>query len=298
MKKANAHVHPLCRLPQLSLLLGCMLLLLSNGCAYYVRSATGDLAGQLKTAILDNDDPETVEAGAPAYLLLIDSLAAGDPENVEILRVAATLYTAYGDVFVTDDTRRKKLTRKGLDYAFNAACLEREVFCGLRGLSFETFKEIILASEQEDIPSLYTLGAAWASWIRARKGDWDAVAELPRVALIMNHLVALDETWENGNIHLYLGLLDTLLPPAMGGRPEEGRRHFERAIELSGGVNLTAKVMYAQQYARMVFDQGLHDRLLREVLAASPDSPGYTLSNVLAQRTAEALLAGSAEYFE
>ena len=76
-----------------------------------------------------------------------------------------------------------------------------------------------------------------------------------------------------------------------------GRRHFERALELSEGKNLMVKVLYARHYARLVFDRELHDRLLREVLAAPAEAPGLTLINTLAQRQAKELLAGSADYF-
>ena len=54
---------------------------------------------------------------------------------------------------------------------------------------------------------------------------------------------------------------------------------------------------YARRYARMVFDQQLHDRLLMEVLEAPVSAPGLTLFNVLAQREAAELLKSSEEYF-
>jgi hypothetical protein len=88
-----------------------------------------------------------------------------------------------------------------------------------------------------------------------------------------------------------------LRPPALGGRPEAARRHFERAIELSDGRDLSAKVEYARRYARMMFEQDLHDRLLTEVLAAPVEADGLTLFNALAKEEAEQLLATSREYF-
>ena len=57
------------------------------------------------------------------------------------------------------------------------------------------------------------------------------------------------------------------------------------------------QVEYAKLYGRMMFDQELHDRLLNEVLSADAVTPGYTLSNVLAQRQARELLQSSADYF-
>ena len=58
-----------------------------------------------------------------------------------------------------------------------------------------------------------------------------------------------------------------------------------------------AKVLLARDYARLVFDQELHDRLCQQVLDGDPIEPGLTLSNVLAQREAERLLDESQEYF-
>ena len=41
--------------------------------------------------------------------------------------------------------------------------------------------------------------------------------------------------------------------------------------------------MMANQYARLIFDRELHDRLLQEVLAADVQAPGLTLMNTVAQ---------------
>jgi len=87
------------------------------------------------------------------------------------------------------------------------------------------------------------------------------------------------------------------VPPALGGKPEVARDHFERAITLSKGENLMAKVVYAQQYARMVYDRDLHDRQLTEVLAADPYVPEMVLQNTLAQERARALMASADDYF-
>ena len=53
----------------------------------------------------------------------------------------------------------------------------------------------------------------------------------------------------------------------------------------------------AETYARLVYDQALHDRLLAEVLAADPAEPGFTLMNVLAQERAQVLVASGKEFF-
>ena len=93
-----------------------------------------------------------------------------------------------------------------------------------------------------------------------------------------------------------MGGMETLLPASMGGKPEEGRVHFEKAIEINEAYLMT-KVIYAQQYARLIFDQELHDRLLNEVLSADPVADGMTLTNRVAQERAKDLLASSKDYF-
>lgn len=113
----------------------------------------------------------------------------------------------------------------------------------------------------------------------------------------MERVLALDESYESGAVHTWLGILKSLRPPALGGEPEVAKAHFERALELSGGRDLSVKLEYARRYARLMYEQELHDRLLREVLAAPADIDGYTLFNVLAKQDAEALLSTSSEYF-
>ena len=92
-------------------------------------------------------------------------------------------------------------------------------------------------------------------------------------------------------------MLNSLRPEAIGGRPEAGREAFERAIAISSGRNLYAKTLYAEYYARLMFDQALHDRLLDEVIAADPKAPGLTLTNTLAQDRARKLLESGKDYF-
>ena len=273
----------------------CVLLL--TGCSALISSATVDMTAGLSQAILNNNDLATVETGAPAYLLMIDSLLYRDPESETLLREAASIYTAYTDVFVKDAARAQKLTDKALGYALKAVCVRRAEACSLRRKDFQEFEKIVSALKLKDVPSLYALGSAWAAWIQVRRQDWNAVADIARVETIMQRVVVLDELYQDGAAHLYLGVLSSFIPPALGGKPEIGRRHFERALEISHGKNLMVKVMYARHYARLMFDRDLHDRLLNEVLEADPDVPGYVLANTLAQKQALELLESADDYF-
>ena len=75
------------------------------------------------------------------------------------------------------------------------------------------------------------------------------------------------------------------------------KQHFEKAIAISQGKNLMAKVLYAEKYARLIFDQALHDKLLNQVLKTEPRMRNFTLTNMLAQNQAKALLKSGKDYF-
>ncbi len=266
--------------------------LFAQGC-----SIKADYMSHLSSSILNNNDLDMVQAGAPAYLIMVDSLISQDPDSQDILSAGAQLYTAYADVFVMDKERSKKMADKAMTYAQNAICLAEDDACGLKDKPFDEFKAIVEKIEKNELPYLFTLGNAWASWIMANKDDFNALADISRIETIMLQVVRVDETYKDGAAYLYLGTLATFLPPALGGKPEQGRAYFEKAIALSGGKNLMTKVAYAKLYAKMMFDRPLHDRLLTEVVKTDPETSGYTLINTYAQKQARQLLVEADDYF-
>ncbi len=270
---------------------------LLDGCAMMASSTTSHLAGDLAGAIANQDDPQTVRDGAPAYLLLVDGLIQGNPTNQQLLIAGARLYSTYAAVFVKDPARAAHMAERARNYGLRALCQRYRPFCSPDARSYQTFVTDLSALHRSDVPALYAYASAWAEWIQTHSDDWNATAELPQLTAAMQRVVALDDGYNYGNAHVYLGVLDTLRPAALGGKPEEGRSNFKQAIALSGGHNLMAKVLYAKDYARLVYNRALHDRLLKEVIAADPHSPGLTLSNVLAQRLARKLLASADTYF-
>ena len=273
------------------------LLCIFSGCTRLVSSAVDELAMSVTGAIEDSDDLETVKNAMPAYLLMVEGLARDNPRDASVQRTAAKLNGAYAALFADDSQRKRLMTAKALDYGFRAVCVRQPRVCDVRGERFNKFASVLQETDRRDVPNLYILGTAWAGWIEAGSDDMNAIAQLPYVEAVINRVAQLDETYDDGGVHIYLGVLDTLLPPSLGGKPESARQHFERAIALSKGTYLMAKVVFAERYARLVFDRSLHDRLLQEVLDADPYTPGRTLSNIFAQQRAQELLAGSEDYF-
>jgi hypothetical protein len=267
---------------------------LSAGCVSFVGTQA---ANTLSAAVRNQNDPLIVEQGLPAYLLIVDGLIAQNPENAALLSGGAQLFALYGSRFEPDPVHAAVLTAKARQYGARAICVDYAPACHWSGLNYDDFVAELQPLRARHANVLYAYAVGWLSYLDATSTDWSAVAEVPWVQAAMERLLELDEAYDNGGVHTYLGILNSLRPPALGGLPDIAKAHFERSIELSGGTDLSAKVEYARRYARMMFDQDLHDRLLEEVLAAPIEAPDRTLFNVLAKRDAAALLETSQEYF-
>jgi hypothetical protein len=272
-------------------------LTLLSGCAGIVNKASQRLSANLGSAILNQDDPGTVRDAVPAYLLLLDALLEGDPKNAATLLAAARLYEAYAGNFVDEPERAKRMANRAFGYARRAVCERNAALCGVIEQPFDPFAAEVAKIGAKDIDALYGLASAWAGRIQQDSGDWNAIADLPKVQLLVERVLALDPNFADGEPHMVLGVLNSLRPASLGGKPELGKAAFETAIAMSQGRNLMAKTLYAKFYARLVFDQELHDRLLNEVIASAPEAPRLTLMNVLAQQQAKALLASGKDYF-
>lgn len=283
-------------IPVISVAFG-ICLLLSSGCSSIISAQTEKFANQLSTAMLNNDDPSTVAESLPTFLVLLDSFVQ-DEADYRPLLAAARLYGAYAGNFIEDDLdRQKRLSFRSWSYVKRAACQYEENWCDLHQKDLQEIMSLSGDWEKDDVFILYTYATNWVGYIQSHSDDWNLVADLPKAKFILTKMVELDENYDFGGAHLYLGGIATLLPPSLGGKPEVGKAHFERAIELSDGKNLIAKVEYARRYARLVFDQELHHRLLTEVLQSEIHYPGLTLINALAHQQAERLLADEADYF-
>jgi hypothetical protein len=275
----------------------CLVSVVVTGCSTVISPVTNRATSGLTSAVLDHNDPETVRQGAPAYLLMVDALIAGDPDNTGLLIAGAQLYSSYTSGFVADTERASRLAERGRSYGWRGLCEQVPATCGSWTLPFDEFQAVVETIERKQVPALFAAGAAWATWVQVNRADWVAVADKARVEAMMLKVVELDESYRDGAAYTYLGVLNSIIPAALGGKPEQGREDFERAIELSRGRDLMTKVLLAREYARMVFDQELHDRLLREVLEADPNVPNLVLLNSMAQAEAKILLAESEDYF-
>lgn len=277
-----------------TILVALLLVTLLSGCA------TTRLPDNLASSILDSDDLNTVQDGLPSYLLMLDALVETYPRRASLQRTAASLNGAYAGVFIPPEQleRRKAMSSKALNYAFDAFCTYDSNACGLRDISPRELPETLARWQRErDLPYLYTLGTSWATYIQNHSDDWLVVAQLGQAEAVLQQSVSIDPAYEHGTALLYLGVMNSILPPSLGGKPDVAQGYYEEAMAVSEGRNLIVPLYYAQQYARLMFDRELHDRLLQELLSQDPYVEGLTLQNVYAQQEAQRLLLQADEYF-
>lgn len=248
-------------------------------------------------AIMNQPDPETIREALPTFLVATDAMIEADPESVDHLSTGADLYSAFTGLFRHEPERARLLADRARGYGEKAFCLAADIECDLAKLEFQQFMLLLEEFDDDEVSILLSYATGWLAWANVNRDDWAVAAGLPKVEAALERIVALDETFRYGTAHVYLGILKTLRPPSLGGKPEEARGHFERALELSGGRNLSARTDYAEFYARLIYDRELHDRLLNEVLQMPADADGLTLMNSLAKRRAEALLESAEDYF-
>jgi len=251
----------------------------------------------LVDSILDQDDPETVRQAVPAYLILLDSFVQGDPTKTSSLRSTSSLYAAFGSTLVNDTERASKLTARGWQYGQQALCIKFDVDCEIRTVGFEDWDAFLAARGTPDAPALFDFATAWLAYLQAHSSDFVTLAELPKAQKLVERLAEINDGHEEINVNLYLGILNSLRPPALGGDFDAAQEYFQQAIDLSDGKDLSVKVSYARFYARTLYERELHDELLNDVIEADASVGTSTLLNVLAQDEAKALLESADDYF-
>ena len=283
------------------LLLLCLLLSLPIACATQKKmtvAASAALLEDIAKSAYRQTDTRVIREGMPAYLLLMDGMVEAWPNNGQLLLVAAQGYATFASAFIEDQDKAyaRTLYARARDYAFKS--LAQRGFKNPVFRPLDDFQKGLEELGKNDVPYLFWTATCWGSWIRLNMGSMEALAELPRVELIMKRVLALDESYYYGGPHLFMGIWYAARPKIAGGDLNLSQEHFLKAIELGEGKFLMAYVYYADHYARKAFDKNLFASILEKALEARADSvPELTLLNTVAQKKAEELLNQVDELF-
>jgi hypothetical protein len=261
-------------------------------------AATASLLEDVAQATYKQSDLDLVRRGMPAYLMLIDGMVEALPDNERLLISAAQLYAAYASAFIQDEDKEyaAALYARARGYALGA--LVQNGFKDPATRPFDDFEAGLFNLGQKDVPYLFWAASCWGSWISLNQGSMEAMAELPRVELMMKRVLELDAAFYYGGAHIFMGALDASRPAMAGGNLDRARDHFLKAIDLGEGKFLMARIYYAEYYARKIFDKPLYISILQNSLEVPADiTPELTLLNTVAHQKAKEMLEQVDEYF-
>ncbi|MDE2491667.1 MAG: hypothetical protein KGM24_12540 [Elusimicrobia bacterium] len=282
-------------------LLACAAAVLA-GCGAFDRAAVRSEARVLergRAATLDEPDYELAREASPAQLKLLETLIVSAPRDRRLRRLAAEGFGGAAFLFVepTAPERAKGLYLRGRDEALSALALKPK-FRGLDGDSLDAFRAAVAKAAKDDVPDLFWAAFDWAGWVNLSKDDAAALADLPKVEVLMARVRALDPGYHFDGADLFFGIDEASRPPLLGGDPAKAKADFDRARAATGDKYLMALVLEARWYAVAAQDKDLFVRLLKEVESAPAGRlPEARLTDEAAKRRAAALLEKTDDYF-
>jgi predicted anti-sigma-YlaC factor YlaD len=257
-----------------------------------------------------DDDPELVRDALPFALKTMESLLAETPRHRGLLLATCRSFTQYSFAFVeadadlieVEDYRRAAILRQR---AIRLYLRARDY--GLRGLELDapgitqqlTLEPEVAAGrlDADSLELMFWTGAAWGAATSLGKDRPELLADTDAVRAMLARALDLDESLDRGSLHEVMIAIDSL-PEAMGGSMERARRHFQRALELSGGRRAGTYVTMAKNVSVAEQNRPEFEALLHKALAIDPDAePELRLANLINQRLARALLEQADELF-
>jgi predicted anti-sigma-YlaC factor YlaD len=271
----------------------------------------GDALAEGGTAFAMDDDPELIRSAAPFSLKLIESLLAETPRHKGLLLAASRGFTQYAYAFLQQEaeeaeaqdvtraaaleSRARRLYRRARDYGVRGLAAERP---GFERRLREDPRRAAAEIPGGDVPLLYWTAASWGALIGVSKGDPDVLGELPIVEALMDRALALDEAFDRGAIHTFFIGYEGVRQGVIGDPVQRSRRHFARAMELSGGKEAAPLLALAEAVSVPQQRKAEFEALLRQALQIdSTQASELRLANLVAQRRARWLLSRTDHLF-
>lgn len=269
-------------------------------------------------ALEQEADYDLAARALPGTLKTIESFWYVDKDNAALMHLLAKGFCQYGTGFIEDELEEAELARdfERAEYITGRATrvfvrctnyalrmLGKKWQEGIYG-EFDAVRALLDKTSMKQRDALMWAAIGLASTINLNKDNVALVSQVPTAKMILHKVVELDDQKNNKNLvyralpHVALGMAYSAQATMLGGKPELSKQHFSRAIELTEGKFLLAKVMMARRYAVMIQDRELFRSTLVEVLQ-TPASiwPEQRLANEIAHRRARRYLKHEKEWF-
>lgn len=288
------------------LLLISFLVFLTFGCTADMRSrmmvdGMKPMMEKMNIAVNKNPDVETVRRAMPASLVQLDGFIQVSPDNEDILLRAAEAYNGYAFLFIEDIDKQRaaKLNRKARDYALRVL-KHNPAFENALDKSDDEYIAALQTLTKDDTPALFFATNSWLSYIgQSFAVNPRVTADRPKVLLMMERLLELDDTFNYGAPHILTAAYNASQPITMGGNPDKAKYHFEKAFEISESKFLIWYYLYAKFYAVQNQDRELFVSTLKNIIAAPVDLlPEKRFANEAVKIKAKHLLAKEGQLFD
>jgi hypothetical protein len=281
-------------------------------------NTTSKVLVKAQPAIKQEPDYDMAARAIPASLKTVEGFHMVDPENKRLVKMLAEGYCQYATGFIEDEWEIASLEKRFDDAEYHSQRATKaflrcmgyglELLGGdwkkaLSGNADEWAKKVSGAGKDER-DGLLWVGVGLAGAINQNKDDIALVSHLSKARVVFEKIAQLDENDNDRDPalralpHIALASMAVAMSKAMGGRPELGQKHFQRAMEITQNKFLLAKVFYARRYAVAVQDRALFEKALVEVLQTDPAIwPDQRLANEIAHRKARRYLKNEKEWF-
>lgn len=285
----------------------------SSGCSVrtFVAKKAGDVLAEGGSVYASDDDIELVGEAVPFGLKTMEGLLAEAPKHRPLLVATARGFVQYAYVYVDlpalevepdDPARARHLRRRAKGLYLRAHGY------AIRALAFEVpdFKQKLRDDPESaladlrarEVPELYWAAVSLSAAIAADKQDMELIADLHLVEPMIQRALELDEDFDDGAIHQFLIGFEASRAGAMGGSIEAARHHFDRAMKIADGKQVSPLVALAENVAIGTQDRERFETLLQKALAFDVDeAPTHRLANLVAQKRARILLARVDDFF-
>ncbi len=272
-----------------------LMIMLFSGCSMdkFIIRQTGTLLNYGVISLYEESDLIIAETALESNIKLLEGMLKGDPDNRDLRLLTSQAFAGYAMGFAedTDPQRAKKLYLRGRDHGLYIL-RQNEDFAAKESKKLDQFQTVVAQMDIDDIDALFWTAFAWAGWINLSLDDPQAFIDLPKVQVMMERVLQLDETYFLGAPHLFFGSMWGLKPQMLGGDPEKAKMHFDKNLNITGGKFLLTYIYYARFYAAKTLDEDLYDQLLAKVEETPADAlPEYQLLNVIAKEKAKRLKA-------
>jgi hypothetical protein len=288
----------------------------ATGCKNFIQKSamdtTTDVLFRARVATQQESDVDLASQAIPASLKTVEGFYVANPSNPKLVAMLAEGWCQYTTGFIQDAYERLqyegKLEQAEHERKRATALFLRCMNYGLKMLpkkwettiygDLDAVENLVAKAGKDEVPGMFWTALGLASVINMNRDDITLISHLPKARLMLERVVALDETYANGLAHMGLGMMYSAQGAAIGGKPEQSKQHFDRVVELTGGRFLLAKVMMARTYAVINQQRDLYHKTLVEVLQTSPAVwPEQRLANELAHVRARRYLAQEADFF-